>query len=106
MAQSVRGPEPMKELTEPEWRRFKRDFKIFLVASEKEDASERTKGALLLNYIGSEALTIYECFAVSKRKESLDKLFQYFEQHFVGSVNEIYERFCFRQIVQKEGETF
>lgn len=105
MAQSARGPEPIRELTEVEWRRFIKEFKIFLVASERDGADEKVKVALFLNYIGSEALNIYDC-RIGLKKETLEKVIQYFERYFVGTVNEIFERFCFRQITQNEDEMF
>ncbi|XP_064111370.1 uncharacterized protein LOC135218851 [Macrobrachium nipponense] len=50
---------------EREWKSFKQQFEIYLLASEEDNKPEETKVALLLNIGGEELLQIYNSFEVS-----------------------------------------
>lgn len=57
-------PQPLVDGAElPEqWKRFKRDFELFLIACEKGDAADGVKVALLLRTVGSRGNDIYDSF--------------------------------------------
>ena len=44
------------------WRKFIREFEIYLVANEKDRKSEKLKVNLLLNFAGSQAIEEYSHF--------------------------------------------
>ena len=44
------------------WRRFKQQFTIYLVAANLEKKSSKEKTCILLNLAGAEALEIYNTF--------------------------------------------
>lgn len=89
------------------WRRFKRDFDIFLIASEQDTGDDRIKIAKFLNAIGYEAREVYESFNLTAAQKAVyTEVVKSFETFCEPKKNPVYERFLFYQRSQKEGETF
>ena len=51
-----------KNLLSKEWKIFKQEMEIYLVASEKDAKDDKIKTSLLLNCMGKEALAVYNTF--------------------------------------------
>lgn len=105
MALSVRIPQPMRDLSSSEWKRFLQEFQIYLVATQQEFESERVKTALFLNFSGSEALKLFEVKLKSENIE-LSEVYDYFEDFCNESASEIFERYCFYKLKQIPGQKF
>lgn len=105
MVFSVRIPQPMRDLSSTEWKRFLQEFQIYLVASQQELESERVKVALFLNFSGSEALKLFEVKLNSENIE-LSEVFDYFGDFCNEPASEIFERYCFYKLKQVPGQKF
>ncbi|XP_039279974.1 uncharacterized protein LOC111053806 isoform X1 [Nilaparvata lugens] len=87
------------------WKRFKQNFEIYLLASGKSAEKEPVKVAVFLNIIGDEGLDIYNNFKISDdEKQKLVSVLKEFENHLVPKRNEIYERFLFYKRIQGKTE--
>lgn len=71
------------------WRRFKRNFDIFMCAGELNEKSDAIKINTFLNAIGEDAVEVFDSFNLSDEQRA--------------SYN---ERFMFNQRNQKDGESF
>lgn len=88
------------------WRKFRRDYELFMVASGRSGKSKNMQAAILLNLVGPEAMELYETFDLSDDEENdPDKILQAFENHAKPQINETYERFVFNRRERHEGET-
>ena len=91
-----------------EWRNFKQEIEIYLVASEKDDKDDKIKTSLLLNCMGKGALEIFNTFifvpATNKDvyKEVVDK----FDTYFNPKKNLTLLRYTFLSSRQEEFESF
>lgn len=66
-----------------------------------------SKGKLLLNIAGEEAITLSLTFGLAEAdKFNFVKLKEKFESYAIPKTNQTYNRFCFNRCRQKEGETF
>ena len=74
-----------------EWKNFKRDFELFLLATDKDDANDKVKTALLLRTIGRRGNLIYESFAwkEDENKQSYDQVIKKFDDYCKPRVNVI-----------------
>jgi hypothetical protein len=54
------------------WEKFKKEFELFLVASEKKEADGKVKTAILLRTIGSRGTDIYDNFLFDNEEDKLD----------------------------------
>lgn len=89
------------------WRRFKRNFDIFMTAAELNEKSNGIKVSTLLNAIGDEAVDVYESFNLTnEQKASYEAVVKAFADFCTPKKNEVYERYVFYQRKQKEGELF
>lgn len=89
------------------WRCFKRDFNIFLVAAELTRKTDLVKINLFLNAAGPEAVEVYESLNLSDgQRENFDEIIRAFEAFCNQRKNTVYERFLFYQRKQREGESF
>ena len=76
-------PEQLKEGNLREsWKRFKREFNQFLIATERDKADPKIKMAILLRVIGVRGNDIYENFKFQneKDKEDYEKVIKKFEE--------------------------
>lgn len=89
------------------WRRFKRNFDIFMTAGELTEKSDAIKVNTFLNAVGEEAVEIFDSFNLSTlQRAHYDTVIQAFSDFCTPKKNTVYERYMFYQRKQKEGETF
>lgn len=89
------------------WRRFKRNFDIFMSASGISGKGDTTKINTFLNAIGEDAVDLFDSFTLTtEQKESYEETVKVFSDFCTPKKNQIYERFKFYQRSQKEGEPF
>ncbi len=90
--------------TSENWRRFKQQFQIYLVASGSEDKDDPIKIAILLNFAGEDAIEVFNTFEFSDDKK-LDKVIEQFERYCNPRKNVVFERYQFWKITQRDSET-
>ena len=104
---SIRPPEELK-LTgnvNENWRAFKQSFELYTLAIGLGD-DERRKIALLLTVAGRSALDVYNTFVFTDaEKDKYDVVIAKFEHYCTPRINETYERYIFRNRLQKESES-
>lgn len=89
------------------WSTWKQQFTIFLRASGRDSAGEeKVKVAYFLNLIGEEGLKVFNSLKIDSETVKLSELEEKFEQYCKPRANIVYERFCFRNLAQKEGQSF
>lgn len=89
------------------WKRFKRNFDIFMAAAELTAKADPIKINTFLNAIGAEAVEVYDTFELEDaQKESYKDVIDAFQKFCTPKTNEVYERFVFYQRKQKESEPF
>lgn len=89
------------------WRRFKRNFDIYLDATELSGKAEPIKIGVFLNIIGQDAVEVFDTFGLSDaQKASYVAVIKAFSDFCTPKKNTVYERFMFYQRKQKEGESF
>lgn len=90
--------------TATNWKRFEREFRTYLIATEKNKKQETVKVNLLLHAAGSDAQELFENFDLEE-PVTLEKAIESFKQYCEGSKNIIYERYIFNNRLQKEHES-
>lgn len=91
------------------WKNWVTQFQIFLRASNLENETDQRKVALLLHYIGTEALQIFYSFNEDIDTIGLETLLTKFQQHFTPKVNITMERhklFNRRQQITEDIDTY
>lgn len=89
------------------FKRFKQNFEIYLMASEKHTKPDETKIALLLSCMGEEAVEVFNTLKLSdEERKNYKRVMQEFEKYMNPKKNEVYERFKFFSRKQEEGENF
>ena len=90
------------------WKKFKRLWTNYEVASRLNTQSGDLRTATLLTCIGPDVLEIYDGlpFANTEEKTQIDKVVELLDAYFIGETNEIYEAYLFNQRVQETGESF
>lgn len=70
------------------WKKFKQQFEIYLVATGKNEKSDEIKIALLLNIIGEEGVEIYNNFTLSdaEKKEYKNTIAE-FEKYLTPKIS-------------------
>jgi Arc/MetJ-type ribon-helix-helix transcriptional regulator len=92
--------------TSENWRRFKQQFQIYLVASGSEDKDDPIKIAILLNFAGEDAIEVFNTFEFSAGDDKkLDKVIEQFERYCNPRKNVVFERYQFWKITQRDSET-
>ncbi|XP_030755156.1 uncharacterized protein K02A2.6-like [Sitophilus oryzae] len=103
----VRLPEQMKftgNISE-NFKLFKQNFEIFLLAKGKQEVQDEVKVALLLNCMGQEAINVYNTFSLNEaEKKQYQKVIDEFGKYCNPKKNVIYERYMFFSRKQEEGE--
>lgn len=89
------------------WRRFKRNYKIFEKAAKVDTENDEIKIATFLNAIGPGAVDLYDSFTMTDAQRAVyDTVIGAFETYCNPRKNVIYERYKFNQRNQKDGESF
>ncbi|XP_061716623.1 uncharacterized protein K02A2.6-like [Cydia pomonella] len=88
------------------WRKWLKQFKVFLKASGVYKEPSDVQASLLINLIGSEGYDVYTTFKFDKEedRDDIDKLIEKFDQHFGTKTNVIMLRFKFFTRSQEPGE--
>ncbi|XP_073952864.1 uncharacterized protein [Choristoneura fumiferana] len=85
------------------FKQWSQRLNIYLTANELDKASEQRKIAILLNFIGSKGITIYNTFT-KEEKDTFDCVVEKFEKHFSPRKNLMILRNDFFLIQQNGGE--
>ncbi|XP_031639432.1 uncharacterized protein LOC116351469 [Contarinia nasturtii] len=89
------------------WKRFKRNFDIYMVASGINTKPNLIKVNTFLNAIGSDAVEVFDTFTLTEeQKGEYNEVIKAFTEFCTPKKNQIYERFMFYQRKQKENEPF
>ncbi|XP_076672237.1 uncharacterized protein LOC143371175 [Andrena cerasifolii] len=105
----INKPEPflLQGNVAENWRKIKRDFELFMIATTRRMKSKAIQAATLLNLIGSDALEVFETFNLEEGDtEDPEKIIKAFQDYVEPQRNETYERFLFNSRKRQEGETF
>ncbi|GFY13486.1 transposon Ty3-G Gag-Pol polyprotein [Trichonephila clavipes] len=87
------------------WRKGRQELENYLLATEKDDRTDRIKIAILLNLLGSDGFEIYNTFKLES-KAIFSGVLQNFEEYCSPRQNVVYERYkFFFSCVQLEGQT-
>ncbi len=89
------------------WRKWERQFKLFLVASGIGEKSAKVQASTLLHVIGENALEVYNTFAWDDEGDAMkvDKIMEKFAAYCTPRKNITYERHIFNTRNQRAGET-
>ncbi|GFY09034.1 retrovirus-related Pol polyprotein from transposon 297 [Trichonephila clavipes] len=85
-------------------RKWRQEMENYLLATEKDDRTDKIKIAILLNLLSSEGLEIYNTFKLES-KANFSEILQKFQEHCSPRQNVVYERYKFFSCVQLEGQT-
>lgn len=102
-------PAPLKTTNlASDWKRFKGQWTNYVKAAKLDREDGDRQAAIFLACIGSDAYELYATmdFADEQDRENPVKLLEAFENHCVGEVNEVYERYVLHSRQQEPGETF
>ncbi|GFT79133.1 transposon Tf2-9 polyprotein [Trichonephila clavipes] len=86
------------------WRKWRQELENYLLATEKDDQTDKIKIAILLNLLGSEGFEIYNTFKLES-KAIFSEVLQKFEEYCLPRQNVVYERYKFFSCVQLTGQT-
>lgn len=117
--QQVRNTRTMSELcARPEklrvdvclaedWKKFKRQFSTYLIATETDQKNDSVKVAMFLNLIGDDAYTVYESLGIREAdRQNYNVVVKAMEDFCQQRKNTVYERYAFYERKQKDGEPF
>ncbi|GFW68435.1 transposon Tf2-9 polyprotein [Trichonephila clavipes] len=82
----------------------RQELENYLLATEKDDRTDKIKIAILLNLLGSEGLEINKTFKLES-KTNFSEVLQKFEEYCSPRQNVVYERYKFFSCVQLESQT-
>ena len=85
------------------WTKWKKRFENFLLAMDIDD--ETRKRALLLHYIGSSAIDIFETLTDTGDEKDYKRAMDHLTEHFTPKRNVDYEIYLFPQARQQPNET-
>ncbi|XP_028415723.1 uncharacterized protein LOC114539296 [Dendronephthya gigantea] len=90
------------------WKRFKRIWDNYEIASRLRNESKELRTAALLSCIGIEGFETYEGleWANDDEKTDIDIVLEKLKTFYVGATNVIYERYNFNRRVQEPSESF
>ena len=108
--ESFRKPPSLKikDQENIEWKKWKKSFETYLIASKLDAESDQRKIAILINLLGEDAQEIFDNFTFTEgeKPEKYDIVLQKFEEHCLPQKNLVVERYEFFNITQKDGEPF
>ena len=89
------------------WEKWRKQFEIFLEATEAKTKSDAVKVNMLLNLIGSKGTDLYETFTfvTAGDEKKLDKVMEKYEEHVKLHRSVTVNRYLFFKQDQKEGES-
>ena len=88
------------------WKKFKRSWRNYLVASRVGEESHDFQTAVFLSCVGDDANDVYDGFDFEPGQErNMDVVLAKFESFCVGQTNEVYESYKFFKRSQEPGET-
>ena len=92
---------------EEEWNFFSQKFSLFLLASGASTKSEQVRLAMLLNFIGDEALKVFNTFSYTTEgdEKKLEIVMNKFKEYCTPRKNVVHERFLFWRLSQQPGES-
>lgn len=118
MAQSVSVPVGLQNLQPPppllhsanmadNWRRFRRDFDIYMIATGGFQLDDGTKLAIFLHVIGEESRNTYDTFEwTDTTRPTYKDTVQKFEDIYSPQKNESVQTHIFNKRIQRPGESF
>ncbi|GFU04967.1 transposon Ty3-G Gag-Pol polyprotein [Trichonephila clavipes] len=71
------------------WQKWRQELENYLLATEKDDRTDKIKIAILLNLLGSEGLEIYNTFKLES-KANVSEVLQKFEEYCSPQRNVVY----------------
>ncbi|XP_039299843.1 uncharacterized protein LOC120355483 [Nilaparvata lugens] len=103
----VPGPLRLDGNLAENFRKFKQNFEIYLLAAGHEKKDTKIKTAILLNVIGEDAVELYNTFNLDDTgKSDYDKVIKQFQEYADPKKNIVMERFHFNSRSQQENEPF
>jgi len=92
---------------EDEWKFFIQKFNLFLLASGASKKEEQVRLAMFLNFIGDEALKVYNTFTYDQEGDAkkLDVVTNKFQEYCTPRKNVVHERYMFWKLTQQPGES-
>lgn len=110
MTELVERPEKLNTISgnlAENWKQFRRDLDIYMVATESTAKDEKVKVAIFLNLVGRDALKLFDTFTLTQQqKDTYDDVIKAFEDFCKPKKNAVFERFMFMSRSQKDGESF
>ena len=106
--ESLRQPDGLEmsgNLSE-NWKKFRQEFELYLVASGLDTKTDKQKVALLLHVAKKQAIDVYNTFSFEVDTPNYDTVVAKFESYCNPKKNETYERFVFNSRNQAAGESF
>ena len=89
------------------WKRFKRVWENYEIASGLIDMGNDKRAATFLTCIGPDGIEIYDSLPLpAEKKNDMSEILNKFQTYCVGETNETYERYKFNSRNQEPGETF
>ena len=87
------------------WRKFKQEFELYLVATGLDTKTSRHKIALLLHVARKQAIDVYNTFSFTEEEDGdFDSVIEKFNSYCNPMKNETYERYVFHSRKQLQGE--
>ena len=90
------------------WRRWKQEFELYLVATESDGKSEKVKSSILLTCIGKRAREIYNTFTFGNDEDKMKvkPILEKFTAYCNPRKNTTFLRYQFFSYNQQEGQPF
>lgn len=89
------------------WKKFRKSFSIYMIASNAENLTATRKVNLLLHIIGEEAQELFDNLGLTNDEmTNVDTVLDKFENYYVPKTNVSVERHKFNSRLQQPGETF
>ena len=84
------------------WRMWKQQWKNSLIVSNLGTQTDAYKIAILLTYVGTDALRIYNAMLFTPAENATaEGIIKKFDDYFIAEVNETYERYVFNSRQQR-----
>ncbi|KAK7105846.1 hypothetical protein V1264_017174 [Littorina saxatilis] len=92
---------------EATWRKFKRSWETYELASRLDSQDEKYRAAVFKTCLSDDARDVFEGlpFEAADDKDKITKIIPLFEAYCVGETSEVYETYKFHQRKQEKGET-
>lgn len=89
------------------WKKFYKEFNIWMQATCNDEKETQRKVSILLNLIGEDGREIFDTLDLDEEEQAnFNDVVAAFEAHFIPKTNIIFERHCFYMRSQQEGESF